>query len=92
MTSQFSFQSTPLDVTKKKADGREFSVKIILDTYYAISTIRKIQPSKEKIFNHLKKLNKDVNHHYFLINLENLINKQYVEKQEHGEQESFFFR
>ena len=26
-----------------------------------------------------------------MINLENLINKQYVEEQEHGEQESFFF-
>ena len=36
------------------ADGREVSVKIILDIYYAMSTIRKVQhskPSKEKIFN-----------------------------------------
>ena len=75
------------------ADGREVSVKIILDIYYAISTVRKVQhskPSKEKIFNHLRKLDKDVNHNYFMINLENLIDKQYVEVQEHGEQESLF--
>ena len=72
------------------ADGRETSVKII---YYTISTIRKVQhskPSKEKIFNYLKKLDKDVNHDYFMINLENLIDKKYVEVQEHGEQESLF--
>ena len=64
------------------ADRRETSVKIILDIYYAISTIRKVQhsqPSKEKIFNCLKKFNQDVNHDYFMINLENLINKKYVE-------------
>ena len=75
------------------ADGRETSVKIILDIYYTISTIRKVQhskPSKEKIFNYLKKLDKDVNHDYFMINLENLIDKKYVEVQEHGEQESLF--
>ena len=75
------------------ADGRETSVKIILAIYYAISTIRKVQhskPSKEKIFNYLKKLDKDVNHNYFVINLENLIDKQYVEVQEHGEQKSLF--
>ena len=75
------------------ADGRETSVKIILDIYYTISTIRKVQhskPSKEKIFNYLKKLDKDVNHDYFMINLENLIEKKYVEVQEHGEQESLF--
>ena len=75
------------------ADGREVSVKIILDIYYAISTVRKVQHSKlskEKIFNHLRKLDKDVNHNYFMINLENLIDKQYVEVQEHGEQESLF--
>ena len=75
------------------ADGREVSVKIILGIYYAMSTIRKVQhskPSKEKIFNHLKKLDKDVNHDYFMINMENLIDKQYVEVQEHGEQESLF--
>ena len=75
------------------ADGREILVKIILDIYYAISTIRKIQhsnSSKEKIFNHLKKLCKDVNHDYFMINLENLIEKQYVEVQEHGEQKLWF--
>ena len=75
------------------ADGREVSVKIILDIYYAMSTIRKVQhskPSEEKIFNHLKKLDKDVNHDYFMINMENLIDKQYVEVQEHGEQESLF--
>ena len=29
-------------------------------------------------------------HEYFMINLENLIDKQYVEVQEQGEQESFF--
>ena len=64
------------------AEGCEISVKVILDIYYAISTIRKVQhskSSKEKIFNHLKKLDKDVNHDYFKINLENLIDKQYVE-------------
>ena len=75
------------------ADGREILVKIILDIYYAISTIRKIQhskSSKEKIFNHLKKLYKDVNHDYFMINLENLIEKQYVEVKEHGEQKLLF--
>ena len=75
------------------ADGRETSVKIILDIYYAISTIRKVQhskPSKAKIFNHSKKLDKDVNHDYFMINRENLIDKQYVEIQEHGEQQSLF--
>ena len=75
------------------ADGREILVKIILDIYYAISTIRKIQhsnSSKEKIFNHLKKLCKDVNHDYFMINLENLIEKQYVEVPEHGEQKLWF--
>ena len=73
------------------AEGREISVKVILDIYYAISTIRKVQhskSSKEKIFNHLKKLDKDVNHDYFKINLENLIDKQYVEVR--GEQESLF--
>ena len=50
------------------ADGREVPVKIILNIYYAISTIRKvrhIKPSKEKIFNHLKKLDKDVKRDYF---------------------------
>ena len=76
------------------ADRRETSVKIILDIYYAISTIRKVQhskPSKEKIFNYLKKFDQDVNHDYFMINLENLINKKYVEVQEHGEQESLLF-
>ena len=75
------------------ADGREILVKIILDIYYAISTIRKIQhsnSSKEKIFNHLEKLYKDVNHDYFMINLENLIEKQYVEVQEYGEQKLWF--
>ena len=75
------------------ADGRETSVKIILDIYNAISTIRKVQhskSSKQKIFNYLKKLDKDVNHDYFMINLENLIGKKYVEVQEHGEQESLF--
>ena len=75
------------------AYGRETSVKIILDIYYAISTIRKVQhskPSKEKIFNYLKKLDKDVKQDYFMINLENLIGKKYVEAQEHGEQESLF--
>ena len=75
------------------ADGREILVKIILDIYYAISTIRKIQhsnSSKEKIFNHLEKLYKDVNHDYFMINLENLIEKQYVEVKEHGEQKLLF--
>ena len=75
------------------ADGRETSVKIILDIYYAISTIRKVQhskPSKAKIFSHSKKLDKDVNHDYFMINRENLIDKQYVEIQEHGEQQSLF--
>ena len=69
---------------------RETSVKVILDIYYAISAIRKVQhskPSKEKIFNFLKKFDKDVNHDYFIINLENLIDKKYVEVQEHGEQE-----
>ena len=75
------------------ADGRETSVKIILDIYYAISTIRKVQhskPSKAKIFNHIEKLDKDVNHDYFMINRENLIDKQYVEIQEHDEQQSLF--
>ena len=75
------------------ADGRETSVKYILDIYYAISTIRKAQHSKlskKKIFNYLKKLNKDVNDDYFMINLENLIDKKHVEVQEHGEQESLF--
>ena len=75
------------------AYGRETSVKIRLDIYYAISTIRKVQhskPSKEKIFNYLKKLDQDVSHDYFMINLENLIDKKYVEVQEHGEQESLF--
>ena len=75
------------------ADGRETSVKIILDIYYAISAIRKVQhskSSKEKIFNCLKKLDKDVNHDCFMINLENLIDKKYVEVQEHREQESLF--
>ena len=75
------------------ADGRETSVKIILDIYYAISTIRKVRhskPSKAKIFSHSKKLDKDVNHDYFMINRENLIDKQYVEIQEHGEQQSLF--
>ena len=67
------------------ADGREVSVKIILGIYYAISTIRKVQHSKP-----LKKLHKDVNHDYLMINLENLIDKQYVEVQEHREQESLF--
>ena len=41
------------------AYGRETSVKIILDIYYAISTISKVQhskPSKEKIFNYLQSL------------------------------------
>ena len=60
------------------AGGLEILVKIILDIYYAISTIRKIQhskSSKEKVFNHLKKLYKNVNHDYFMINLENLIEK-----------------
>ena len=74
-------------------DGRETSVKIIVDIYYAISTRRRVQhrkPSKEKIFDHLKKLDKHINHDYFMINLENLIDKQYVEVQEHGEQESLF--
>ena len=75
------------------ANGRETSVKIILDIYYAISIIRKVQhskSSKEKIFNDLKKLDKDVNHDYFIINPENLIDKQYVEVQEPGEKESLF--
>ena len=66
-------------------------MKIILDINYAISTRRKVQhrkPSKEKIFDHLKKLDQDINHDYFMINLKNLIDKQYVEVQEHGEQES----
>ena len=60
-------------------DGREVSVKIVLNIYYAISTIRKVQhgkPSKDKIFHHLKKLDKDVKHDYFTINRENLIDKQ----------------
>ena len=77
----------------KIAKGRETSLKIILDIYYAVFIIRKIQhskSSKEKIFNHLKKLDKDVNHDYFIINLENLIDKQYLEVQEHGEKESLF--
>ena len=68
-------------------------MKVILDIYYAISTIRKVQhskPSKEKIFNFSKKLDKDVNYDYFIINLENLIDKKYVEVQEHGEQEFLF--
>ena len=75
------------------ANGRETSVKIILDIYYAISIIRKVQhskSSKEEIFNDLKKLDKDVNHDYFIINPENLIDKQYVEVQEPGEKESLF--
>ena len=70
------------------ADGREVPVKIILNIYYAISTIRKVRhskPSKEKIFNHLKKLDKDVKSDYFTKNLENLIDRQYVEVQEYGE-------
>ena len=76
------------------AGRRETSVKIILDIYYAISTIRKVQhskSSKEKMFNYLKKFDQDVNHDYFMINLENLINKKYVKVQEYGEQESLFF-
>ena len=43
--------NSPIDVMM--ADGRETSVKIILNIYYAISTIRKVQHSKlskEKIF------------------------------------------
>ena len=32
-----------------------------------------------------------LNHEYFMINLENLIDKQYVEMQEQDEQESIFF-
>ena len=70
------------------ADVSEVSVKIILNIYYAISAIRKVRhskPSKEKTFNHLKKLDKDVKRDYFTINLENLIDKQCVEVQECGE-------
>ena len=46
---------------------------------------------QKRIFNYLKKFDQDVNHDYFMINLENLIHKKYVEVQEHGEQESLFF-
>ena len=44
------------EMNNKMAGGREVSVKILIDIYYAISTIRKVQHSKpltEKIFNHL---------------------------------------
>ena len=48
------------------------------------------KPSKYKIFSHLKKLDNDANHDYFIINLENPVGKQYVEVQEHSQEESLF--
>ena len=48
------------------------------------------KPSKYKIFSNLKKLDNDANHDYFIINLENPVGKQYVEVQEHSQEESLF--
>ena len=44
------------------AEGRVLKVKVLLDIYYAKNAIRKVQhnkPSKEKVFNYLKKFDKD---------------------------------
>ena len=52
-----------VQISVKIADGRDDKINMYLDIYYAINFIRKVQhnkPSKEKVFSHLKKLNKTV--------------------------------
>ena len=65
----------------------------ILDIFYAITAIRKVQhikPSSEKIFQYLCKINKDVDKNQVLLTIENLVRNGYLKIEGEDEHESIF--
>ena len=65
----------------------------LLDIFYAITAIRKIQhikPSTEKIYQYLYKINKNVDKNLVVQNIEVMIRKGYLKIEGDDEQESIF--
>ena len=68
-------------------------IKIALDIYYAIIYIRKIQhlkPSTEKIHSYLKKIDKDLQYESFSKIMDQLVQKEFINIQGDGNEESIF--
>ena len=67
--------------------------KIALHIHYAIIYVRKIQhlkPSTETIHNHLKKFDKDLQYESFSKIMDHLIQKEFINTQGDGNEESIF--
>ena len=65
----------------------------ILDIFYAITAIRKVQhikPSSEKIYQYLHKINKDAEKSLIISTIENLVRNGYLKVEGEGENESIF--
>ena len=65
----------------------------ILDIFYAITAIRKVQhikPSSEKIYKYLHKINKDAEKSLIISTIENLVRNGYLKVEREGENESIF--
>ena len=65
----------------------------ILDIFYAITAIRKVQhikPSCEKIYQYLHKINKDAEKSLIISTIENLVRNGYLKVEGEGENESIF--
>ena len=65
----------------------------ILDIFYAITAIRKVQhikPSSEKIYKYLHKINKDAEKSLIISTIENLVRNGYLKVEGKGQNESIF--
>ena len=65
----------------------------MLGTYDAINTIRKVQRDNpwEKVFNYLKKLDKDCSFEASNNYMSILVNEKFINFEDHGKQELLFF-
>ena len=71
--------------------SNNYDIKIASDICYAIIYIRKIQhlkPSTEKIHNHLKKINKDLQYESFFKLMYHLVQNGFINIQGDGNEES----
>ena len=75
----------------KIEDGHVVKKIMYLDIYYTINFTRKVQhnkPSKEKVFSHLKKLNRDCSYDLFDKSMEKLGKANFTEIKGDDDQES----
>ena len=66
----------------------------ILDIFYAITAIRKVQhikTSSEKIYQYLHKINKDAEKNLIISTIENLVRNGYLKVEGEGEMNPFLY-